>query len=120
VILADTSVWIDHLRRRDAGLAALLEQGRVTCHPFVIGEIACGRLRNRQEILTLLAALPAAPVLTPAEALEFLEARHLAATGIGWLDVHLLGSSVLGRSPLWTRDGRLAAIARRLGIAFTG
>jgi len=118
VILVDTSVWIDHLRRRDARLVALLERDRVACHPFVIGEIACSRLRNRAEVLTLLAALPASPVPTHDEALGFLEVRNLAATGIGWIDVHLLASAVLGGTPLWTRDGRLAAVARRLGLAF--
>lgn len=119
MILVDTSVWVDHLRRRDARLVALLEQDRVACHPFVIGEIACSGLRNRTEVLTLLAALPSAPVLTHAEALGFLEARNLAAVGIGWIDVHLLASAVLGNAALWTRGGRLAAVAGRLGRRFT-
>ena len=117
MIVVDSSVWVDHLRRRDAALVDLLSAHRVACHPFVIGEVACGRLDNRHEVLGLLAALPAAPVLSPEEALAFLEARALDGSGIGWIDVHLLGSAVLGRHQLWTRDGRLQDAAKRVGVA---
>jgi predicted nucleic acid-binding protein len=119
VILVDTSVWVDHLRRRDPQLVELLESHQVACHPFVIGEIACGRLRRREEILSLLAALPPSPVLDHAEALVFLEGRDLVASGIGWIDVHLLGAAVLGRLHLWTRDARLEKAGKRLGLVFT-
>lgn len=115
--LVDTSVWVDHLRSRDEGLVALLDANRVACHPFVIGEVACGHLRRRDEILGLLAALPSCPVLAHDEALAFLDARALAGTGIGWVDVHLLGSAMLGGSSLWTREGRLRKAAARLGLA---
>jgi len=111
-------VWVEHLRRRDANLVELLDRHQVACHPFVVGEIACGRLGRRDEILSLLAALPPSPVLTHEEAMAFLDARGLAAAGIGWIDVHLLGSAVLGRQALWTRDRRLHGAATRLGIAF--
>jgi predicted nucleic acid-binding protein len=120
VILVDTSVWVDHLRRTDAGLVGLLREHRVSCHPFVIGELACGRLQSRQEILNLLAALPPSPVLSHEEAIGFLHARGLAGTGVGWVDVHLLGSAVLGQRLFWTRDGQLAKAATRLRVAFDG
>jgi predicted nucleic acid-binding protein len=119
-MLVDTSVWIDHLRRGDPRLVAALEVGDVQVHPFVIGELACGALRNRQEILQLLAALPGALVATHEEALAFVEAHRLAGEGIGWIDVHLLASASLSRSPFWTRDRRLLAAALRLGVTAAG
>jgi predicted nucleic acid-binding protein len=117
VILVDTSVWVDHLRRRNTGLVDLLEHAAVVCHPFVVGEIACGHLIRREEILALLGSLPGSPVLGHAEALAFLDARRLAGTGVGWVDVHVLGSAVLGGHDLWTLDARLRRAASRLGIA---
>lgn len=118
MILVDTSVWVDHLRRGDSRLIDLLAGHRVACHQFVVGEIACGRLRNRRDVLSLLASLPPAPVLSHAEALALLEARELAGTGIGWIDVHLLGAALLGRHRLWTRDRQLGRVAARVGVAF--
>jgi predicted nucleic acid-binding protein len=118
VILVDTSVWVDHLRSADAALARSLEVGEVCMHPFVLGEIACGNLRNRREVLDLLARLPAAPVATDVETLEFIERRQLMGRGIGHVDVHLLASAALaGTTRLWTRDRRLAETARELGLA---
>lgn len=120
MILVDTSVWVDHLHRTDSRLVQALGAGEVMAHPFVIGELACGNLRNRAEILRLLAALPSAPVASHAEAMAFIERRRLAARGIGFVDVHLLASVLLaGNSMLWTRDRRLDGIARSFGIAFT-
>lgn len=120
MILADTSVWIDHLRRGSPELARLLEAGDVLVHPFVIGELACGNLRNRSEILDLLAGLPAAVTASDAEVLHFVGERRLAGKGIGWVDAHLLASIALTEDArLWTRDRRLATIADRLGWAFT-
>jgi predicted nucleic acid-binding protein len=119
VILADTSVWIDHLRQGDNGLAEALEQSRVLVHPFVRGELACGNLRNRSEVLGLLGNLPAAPTATDAEALEFIDRLALMGRGIGYIDVHLLASTALaGTARLWTRDRRLAAVASALDLAF--
>ncbi len=119
MILADTSVWVDHLRVGDPRLAETLDRAAVFAHPFVIGELACGRLRNRGEVLGLLRRLPAVPVATDDEALRFVEARRLMGRGIGWVDVHLLASSVLsGGVRLWTRDRRLAAVAAELGVGF--
>jgi predicted nucleic acid-binding protein len=118
VILVDTSIWIDHLRRGDPSLVTALELGRVLIHPFVVGELACGTLNRRAEILTLLRELPPAPVATDDEALEFIERRGLMGRGIGYVDVHLLASVALaGDARLWTRDKRLAAVASKLALA---
>jgi predicted nucleic acid-binding protein len=119
MILVDTSVWIDHLRAGTPMLAAALEDERVLMHPFVLGELACGNLENREEVLGLLAALPGAPTATDSEALVFIERRRLMGRGIGYIDVHLLASVALaGTTRLWTRDKRLAAAAADLKLAF--
>jgi predicted nucleic acid-binding protein len=119
MILVDTSVWVDHLREGAAALAAALEQGGVLMHPFVRGELACGNLKNRREVLRLLSELPGAPVATDAEALDFIERRAVMGRGIGYIDVHLLASVVLaGSARLWTRDRRLAAVAEDLKLAY--
>jgi len=119
MILVDTSVWVDHLRDGTPALAAALEQGRVLTHPFVLGELACGKLKNRGEVLQLLGELPAAPMATDPEALDFIERRALMGRGIGYVDVHLLASVALaGTSQLWTRDKRLAAVAADLELAY--
>ena len=119
MILVDTSVWIDHLRSGEPLLVAVLEVARVMMHPFVLGELACGNLANRSEVLELLGGLPAAPTATDPEALEFIERRALMGRGIGYIDVYLLASIVLsGDGRLWTRDRRLAAVARELDLAF--
>ena len=117
MILVDTSVWIDHLHATDRLLSALLLEGRVTCHSFVVGELAVGSLRNRAELLGLLGALPAAPIVSHAEVLMFIEAQALMGLGLGWIDVHLLASARLAGYSLWTTDRRLARAASRLGVA---
>jgi predicted nucleic acid-binding protein len=118
VILVDTSVWIEHLRSRNAALAKALDEGRVLVHPLVIGELACGNLENRNELLDLLGALPAAPEVTHAEAMIFLERWTLMGRGIGFIDVHLLASAALAPpARLWTRDRRLAVVAAQLDLA---
>jgi len=119
MILVDTSVWLDHLREGAPALAAALERGRVLTHPFVLGELACGNLKNRGELLQLLGELPAAPIATDAEALDFIERRALTGRGIGYIDVHLLASVALaGSARLWTRDKRLATVAENLELAY--
>ncbi len=119
MILVDTSVWIDHLRAGVPKLAAALESGQVLVHPFVIGELACGTLHNRKEVLGLLGRLPHAPVATDAEVLGFIENRALMGRGIGYLDAHLLASTLLGGTVwLWTRDRRLLHVANELKIGF--
>ncbi len=115
-VLVDTSVWIDHLRGRPGSLAAKLELGEVLTHPFVCGELACGHLARRDEVLTLLGRLPAAPMATHDEAMRLVNDRQLVARGIGWVDVHLLAAALLAGARLWTHDRALAAVAGELGI----
>ena len=119
MILVDTSVWVDHLRRGDLGLVDLLERSAVLMHPFVVGEIACGSLRDRESILELLQDLPAAVVATPDEVLKFIGSHALHGKGIGYVDVHLLASVALTPGiQLWTRDTKLHRIADSFGCAF--
>ncbi len=118
MVLVDTSVWVHHLRAGNSALEALLLDAEVVCHPFVIGELACGNIANWKEILALLHALPAVPVITQGEFLHFLESHSLMGTGIGFVDVHLLGSARLARVPLWTKDRRLQEAATELKLAF--
>lgn len=118
MILVDTSVWVDHLRNGSADLSEALERGDVLTHPFVIGELACGHMKNRSEILGLLAALPSAVVGTDEETLHLIEHRKLMGKGIGYIDAHLVASVILtGGSLLWTKDKPLAAIAANLRLA---
>lgn len=117
MILADTSIWIDHLRGGDARLAELLESGLVSVHPFVIGELALGNLKNREVILGSLQDLPSVVVAEHAEALNFIEHHALFGFGIGYVDVHLLAAVRLTPdTTLWTRDKRLRAAAAKLNI----
>ena len=116
MILADTSVWVDHLRRANTRMASLLADGEIAGHPFIIGEIALGHLKHRQEILALLSNLPQATLADHDEVLRFVERRELAASGLGWVDVHLLAAATLDRCGLWTLDRRLAAVASGLGL----
>lgn len=119
MILVDTSVWVDHLRDGAPALAAALDRGSVLMHPFVLGELACGNLKNRGEVLRLLGGLPAAPLATDPEALDYIERRALMGRGIGYVDVHLLASAALaGAARLWTRDKRLTAVAADLKLAY--
>lgn len=121
MIVVDTSVWVDHLRRGDAALAALLDAGRALMHPFVIGEIACGSLADRQPLLVLLQSLPMATTADADEVLAFIDKRGMHGKGIGYVDVHLLASTLLTHgAALWTRDKRLRAAAERLGCAYAG
>lgn len=118
MILVDTSVWIDHLRTGEEHLVASLNAGRVLVHPFVIGELACGNLRQRDEVLRLLHGLPQAPVASQDEVLFFIANNALSGRGIGFIDAHLLASTVIeGTSRLWTADKRLRQVAAGLGLA---
>lgn len=118
MILVDTSVWVEHLRRGDARLADLLTQGLVVAHPFIVGEIACGSLAKRSLVLELLQDLPSVVVADHEEALGFIERHRLHGKGIGYIDVHLLASVALTvGSRMWTRDRRLGAVAEQLGLA---
>jgi len=117
VILVDTSVWVDHLRAHDRTLADLLHAGQVLTHPFVIGELALGNLRQRDLIVGALRDLPAATVATDQEVLDFIAQHSLFGLGIGYVDAHLLAAVRLtAGSRLWTRDTRLSRVADRLGL----
>jgi predicted nucleic acid-binding protein len=116
LILVDTSVWVDHLRRGNTRLTALLDGGLVLVHPFVVGELALGRLKRRAEVLGLLEEMPRAEAASHDEALEFVDRHGLVGSGVGWGDVHLLVSAALTGAPLWTLDRRLAAAAGRLAL----
>ena len=118
MILIDTSVWIDHLRQRDDHLVIILLAGHVLIHPWVIGEIACGSLKDREQVLDLLRSLPLCSVALEDEVLLFIEQNKLMARGIGYVDVHLLASTKLSGATLWTRDKRLLIIAKEMNIAY--
>jgi hypothetical protein len=118
VILADTSVWVDHLRSGDRDLSNLLNKGRILMHPYVLGEIALGNLRNRAAILEHLSELQAAPKASDDEVLAFISQNALHGIGLGLIDVHLLAATRLTPPALlWTRDRRLQKAASNLGLA---
>ncbi len=118
MVLVDTSVWVEHFRKSNPQLTELLKEERVACHPFVIGELACGNLKNRQEILSLLQSLPRSEMVEDGEVLSFIENKSLAGAGVGWVDVHLLASAVLTRIPLWTADKSLQKASINLRIQY--
>ncbi len=118
MILVDTSVWVDHLRAGDKALAALLEAGTVLIHPFVIGELALGSLRQRKTVLDALSDLPRASVVTDVELLHFIDRHELFGRGIGYVDAHLLAAVRLtAGAELWTNDRRLHGVAEQLRLA---
>ena len=114
MVLVDTSVWVSHFRQTHDGLVELLTNGEVVCHPFIIGELACGNLKNRTSIIALLEALPAALVAGHEELLSFIEARKVMGKGLGYIDVHLLAAALLTGVPLWTLDKKLDKVAEGL------
>lgn len=119
MILVDTSVWIDHLRDGDARLAGALRHEQVAVHAFVIGELACGNLRNREEILEALFDLPAVDVADDRDVFELIETSQLWGHGLGWVDVHLLVAAHQADLALWTRDKALLKAAAALGLTQT-
>jgi len=118
MVLVDTSLWVSHLQSGNARLRELLEEGNVVSHPFIIGELACGNLKRRREILSLLQALPEAVTAAHDEVLQFIEEQRLMGLGLGYVDVHLLAAARLTPVPLWTNDKRLKAAAVRLQVVF--
>ncbi len=121
IVLVDTSIWVDHLRRRDLALETVLESGEVAVHPFVVGELACGNLPDRALVFQLLNELPAAPLATNPEVLALIERRRLMGKGLGFVDAHLLASALLAAPDamlLWTRDAALDGVAAQLGVAY--
>jgi predicted nucleic acid-binding protein len=120
LILVDTSIWVDHLRAGDKALAGWLDSGMVLTHPFVIGELALGNLREREIVLNALSDLPRASIATDAEVLHFIGRHGLFGRGIGYVDVHLLaGVRLTEGAQLWTNDKRLYGVAAQLDLAFT-
>ena len=118
MVLVDTSVWIEHLRTGHRGLEVLLMEGHVVCHRLIIGELACGFIKNRKEILSLLSALPIATEAEHDEVMSFIDRYRLMGKGLGFIDVHLMASSVLSGTTLWTLDKILKRECARLRIVY--
>lgn len=116
MVLVDTSVWVEHFRRGKVGLETLLDRGEVLCHPFVAGELACGNLRNRSQILSLIETLPKVLLAEHEEVMLFIEKHRLMGKGLGYIDMHLLASAVLTNVPLWTMDRKLGHVSSNMGI----
>ena len=118
MVLVDTSIWVAHLRQGNTQLETLLNEGTVVCHPFIIGELACGAMKNRVQILSLLQSLPMAKAAEHAEVLPFIEHNRLMGKGLGYIDVHLLASAVLTGVLLWTLDRKLQQSSAKLRIDY--
>ena len=118
MVLVDTSIWVTHLRHGSRQLEKLLMDAEVMCHQFIIGELACGNLKNRNEIISLLQSLPMAPTIEFDEFLFFIDKNHLMGKGMGFVDVHLLAYAQLTSVPLWTLDKRLKSAADQLKLTF--
>lgn len=118
MVLVDTSVWVDHLRHGHSGLTALLNEGVVACHPLVIGELACGGLKNRAEILSLLQTLPGSVVAEHEEVLGFVDDHGLMNRGVGYIDVCLLASALLTGVSFWTFDKKLDEVSKEFEVDF--
>jgi predicted nucleic acid-binding protein len=116
MILVDTSVWIEHFQNGNTGLDLLLQEGQVVCHPYIVGELACGNIKNRSRILSLLSTLPIAHTAEHEEVIHVIEKYRLTGKGLGYIDVHLLASAMLTNIPLWTLDKRLNSVSTKLGI----
>ena len=118
MVLVDTSVWVSHLRDGNSALADLLNDGRVLCHPFIVGELACGNLKDRVVILSYLQLLPMSIEAEHHEVLSFIENHRLMGKGLGYVDVHLITSAVLTGVPVWTLDKKLSRAAESLHIKY--
>jgi predicted nucleic acid-binding protein len=118
MVLVDTSVWVEHFRAGTVGLETSLGAGQVVCHPFIIGELACGNLKNRSRIRSLLNTLPKAHLAEHDEVMHIIEKYRLMGKGLGYIDMHLLASAMLTNVPLWTRDKRLIIASQALGIKY--
>jgi predicted nucleic acid-binding protein len=119
MILVDTSVWVRHFRMGDKKLAGFLDDGEVACHSFILGEVACGNLKHRSEVLSLLKALPSVPVAEDDEVMLLLEREKLYGKGMGWIDAHLLGSALLGDCALWALEASLKRAAAHLRVGYS-
>ena len=119
MVLVDTSVWVSHLRGGNSMLEKLLEDCRVVTHPFIIGELACGNISNRTEIISLMQALPMLDVIEHEELLLFIEHNQMMGIGLGFVDVHLVAAAMLAGIPLWTQDKKLRQACSQLNIDFS-
>ena len=118
MVLVDTSIWVTHLRLGSRKLEKLLMDAEVMCHPFIICELACGNLKNRREIISLLQSLPMTSTIEFDESLIFIDINQLMGKGIGFVDIHLLASAQLTGVPLWTADKRLKSAANQLELIY--
>ncbi|MGR3319326.1 MAG: type II toxin-antitoxin system VapC family toxin [Candidatus Anammoxibacter sp.] len=116
MILVDTSVWIDHFRKGNSQLEKLLYDGDVVCHSMIVGELACGNIKNRNEILELLQSLPLVQQVEHDDIIQFIENKKLMGKGLGYIDMHLLVSAILADALFWTLDKRLGEISRKLRV----
>jgi predicted nucleic acid-binding protein len=116
MVLVDTSVWIDHFHKSNLSLSNLLEEGFVFVHPFIIGELACGNIKNRKEIFKLLHSLPQIKVAEYDEIIYFIENNKLYGKGLGYIDIHLLASCKIDNAKLYTRDKKLISVAKELHL----
>ena len=116
MILVDTSIWINHFNKSNAGLIKLLNSAQVCIHPFVIGELSCGNISNRKEILSHLKSLPLVDTALDEEVFTFIEDKNLYGIGLGFVDVHLLASALIHNVKIWTGDKTLNKVAINLGI----
>ena len=118
MVLVDTSVWVEHLRSGNVGLENLLNEGRVVCHLFIVGELACGNLSNRSEILSLLQALPLVNHAEHEEVMHLIENYSLMGKGLGYIDMHLIVSALLTKVSIWTLDKKLKEVSSKLGLEY--
>lgn len=118
MVIVDTSIWVTHLRQGSRHLSELLLDAQVVCHPFIVGELACGNIKNRVEFLSLLLSLPMVPTVSLDELLYFIDRHRLMGMGIGFIDAHLLASAQLSKIPLWTSDRKLKAAATKLESSY--
>ncbi len=118
MILADTSVWVDHFHQSDEDLIKLLLSNQVCIHPIILGELSCGNIKNRKEVLSLLRTLKSIDLVLDEEVFILIEERKLFGKGLGFIDMHLLASALIHHVPVWTRDKSLKLVARQLGISY--
>ena len=118
MVLVDTSVWVEHFRYGNIALEKPLDDGDVVCHLFIVGELACGNLLNRDEILSLLRALPPAKHAEHEEVMHFIENYKLMGRGLGYIDMHLIGSAMLSKVTIWTLDKKLKEVSSKLGLDY--
>ena len=118
MILVDTSVWIDHFHHSDEDLRELLLSNQVCIHPYILGELSCGNISNRKEVLSLLRTLRRIDLVLDEEVFTLMEQRNLYGKGLGFIDIHLLASAMIHHLPIWTRDKSLRLVAGQLGISY--